>query len=200
MQHVPCGEVDHTRGEVRLFSCKHYNYVQYILRTNSKFLLRSAAAAQVGSTIVSVSLSFGLTYGILVWCVAHVSGGHINPAVTFSFLVARKITFPQAASYVAAQVVGALVGAAVLYGTTPTYEAVPGFGVAQPATAAAYPLGPVGVGQVFVVEAVVSFALVLTVFATCDQNRMNFLGLGPLTIGWSASAGYFWSVSGVISG
>jgi len=43
------------------------------------------------ATNVHISLAFGLSVATIVWMIAHVSGGHINPAITVSFLVTRKI-------------------------------------------------------------------------------------------------------------
>jgi len=41
---------------------------------------------------VQISLCFGLSVATIVWAIAHVSGGHINPAISFSFMVTRKIS------------------------------------------------------------------------------------------------------------
>jgi len=69
-----------------------------------------------GSTVVQISLTFGIAVATSVWCIAHISGGHINPAVTVAMLVTRKITLVKAVLYIIAQCVGAMAGAGILRG------------------------------------------------------------------------------------
>ena len=66
--------------------------------------------------LVEISLAFGLGVATAVWCIGHVSGGHINPAVSCGMVVARRITVVRCVMYILAQCVGAIFGAGVLYG------------------------------------------------------------------------------------
>ncbi|XP_027488518.1 aquaporin-2-like, partial [Corapipo altera] len=70
-------------------------------------------------SILQIALAFGLAIGSLVQAFGHISGAHINPAVTIAFLVGNQISFPRALLYVLAQLVGAIAGAGILYGVTP---------------------------------------------------------------------------------
>jgi aquaporin Z len=71
------------------------------------------AADRIG--VLGVSLAFGLALLAMAYTIGHVSGCHINPAVTLGFLVSRKITTVQAGYYWAAQLVGAAIGGLVIY-------------------------------------------------------------------------------------
>jgi glycerol uptake facilitator-like aquaporin len=66
---------------------------------------------------VSVGLAFGLAITVLVYTIAPISGGHINPAVTFAFALVGHMSWFQAARYMVAQCLGALLGAALVWGT-----------------------------------------------------------------------------------
>ncbi|NWI01852.1 MIP protein, partial [Tichodroma muraria] len=55
----------------------------------------------------------------VVQTLGHVSGGHVNPAITLAFLLASQLSLPRALGYLLAQVLGMLAGAGVLYGVTP---------------------------------------------------------------------------------
>lgn len=66
-----------------------------------------------------VSLCFGLSIATMVQCFGHISGAHVNPAITAAMVVTRKLSLPKAIFYLLAQCVGAIVGAAILFGVTP---------------------------------------------------------------------------------
>ncbi|CAJ0938586.1 unnamed protein product [Ranitomeya imitator] len=71
------------------------------------------------ANVLLIALSFGLILATMVQSVGHVSGAHINPAVTFAFLIGSQMSLFRAIFYIAAQLLGAVAGAAVLYGVTP---------------------------------------------------------------------------------
>lgn len=69
--------------------------------------------------LLLISLCFGLSIATMVQCFGHISGAHINPAVTAAMVVTRKLSLAKAAFYLLSQCVGAIVGAAILFGITP---------------------------------------------------------------------------------
>lgn len=69
--------------------------------------------------VLHAALCFGLAAATLIQSIGHISGGHINPAVTFAYLVGSQMSLFRAIFYMAAQCLGAVAGAAVLYGVTP---------------------------------------------------------------------------------
>lgn len=71
---------------------------------------------QVGDLQVCIAIAFGFGIAVLAYCIAPLSGGHINPAVTFSFVIQRKMTWLEAGCYWLAQLLGAIFGAALLWG------------------------------------------------------------------------------------
>jgi aquaporin Z len=75
----------------------------------------AAAFPEVGIGLLGVSLAFGLSVVTMAYAIGHVSGCHLNPAVTVGLAVGGRFPPAQIIPYVIAQVVGAVVGAAVLY-------------------------------------------------------------------------------------
>uniref|UniRef100_A0A2R8VI16 Aquaporin-5 n=1 Tax=Mus musculus TaxID=10090 RepID=A0A2R8VI16_MOUSE len=70
-------------------------------------------------TILQISIAFGLAIGTLAQALGPVSGGHINPAITLALLIGNQISLLRAIFYVAAQLVGAIAGAGILYWLAP---------------------------------------------------------------------------------
>lgn len=68
---------------------------------------------------VLISLCFGLSIATMVQCFGHISGGHVNPAVTAAMVVTRKLSLAKALFYVPAQCLGAVTGAGIVYFITP---------------------------------------------------------------------------------
>src|SRR4051794_27292836 len=75
----------------------------------------AAAFPEVGIGLLGVSLAFGLTVVTMAYAIGHVSGCHLNPAVTVGLAAGGRFPTNQILPYVVAQVVGAVIGAAVLY-------------------------------------------------------------------------------------
>lgn len=127
---------------------------------------------------VGVALAFGLVLLALAYAIGPVSGCHVNPAVTLGVLMRRGITAQEAVAYWVAQVVGALVGAALLK------LMVSGFGGVADATGA---LGTnnwgktISAGGTFVLEVVMTFLLVFVVLLV--TNRAAAPGFAGLAIG-----------------
>jgi hypothetical protein len=72
---------------------------------------------QGNSFLVTVSLAFGLAIAVLIYTIAPISGGHINPAVTFAFVLSGKMPVYTGMLYVLAQCLGALLGASIVWGS-----------------------------------------------------------------------------------
>lgn len=75
----------------------------------------AAAFPEVGIGLVGVSFAFGLTVLTMAYAIGHVSGCHLNPAVTVGLCAAGRFPGGQVLSYVASQVAGAVAGAGILY-------------------------------------------------------------------------------------
>ncbi|MGO9088541.1 MAG: aquaporin Z [Terriglobales bacterium] len=75
----------------------------------------AAGIPNVGIGYAGVALAFGLTVLTMVYAVGHISGGHFNPAISVGLVVGKRFPVSDLLPYVAAQVVGAIAAAGVLY-------------------------------------------------------------------------------------
>src|SRR4051795_7130210 len=75
----------------------------------------AAALPNLGIGFLGVSFAFGLTVLTMAYAVGHISGGHFNPAVTLGLWAGGRCANQHVLPYIVAQVVGAIIAAAVLY-------------------------------------------------------------------------------------
>lgn len=138
----------------------------------------------VSAGVVATALAFGLVMLVVAYALGPVSGAHINPAVTTGFLLAGRISVRDAVGYWVAQLVGAVVGAAVLrgmfagaadYTTSSTGLGTNGFGGAS--------MVGLGAGGAFLAEVVLTFLFVLVVLAA--TRKAAFAQVAGLAIGFA---------------
>ncbi|NXH02617.1 AQP2 protein, partial [Loxia leucoptera] len=138
-------------------------------------------SAPAPSTL-QIALAFGLAIGTLVQALGHVSGAHINPAVTLGCLLGSQLSLLRALFYVVAQLLGGVVGAAILHEVTPAS--------ARQGLALNKLHNETTTGQAVTVELFLTFQLVLCIFASTDERREDNLGSPALSIGLSVAVGH----------
>ncbi len=135
-----------------------------------------------------INAGWGVAVFVGAFCANQVSGAHINPAVTVAMLVAGKITLAQTGTYIAAQLVGAIIGAVLVYLCYRQHFDATDDADAKLACFSTAPNIP-GNRQAFLCEAVGTFALILPIFLMVTPTLLQgiepadtdaVLGLGSL--------------------
>jgi len=144
-------------------------------------VVASAAAAPAAASIgpLGVALAHGVALAILVSMTMNISGGHLNPAVTIALWIANKIDGKLVAQYIGAQLLGALVGAALIKGVFPPAAGTLAVG-GTPRL-----VGNVTFNQGIWVEAILTFFLVSAVFGTAISAE------APRIAGWGIGLAVF---------
>lgn len=152
----------------------------------AKFVaMEGATPLNLGIAFVGVSLAFGLTVLSMAYAIGHISGCHLNPAVSVGLCVGGRFPSSEVGPYVIAQVLGAIAGAATLYFIA---SGAPGFKI-DPASAGAFATngygdfspGKYGMVQAFVAEVVLTFFFLLIILGATDSRAPA--GFAPLPIG-----------------
>jgi len=136
-----------------------------------------------GIGIADVSFAFGLTVLTMAYAIGHISGCHLNPAVTLGLTVARRFPARDLPGYVVAQLLGAVAGSAVLYGIasgTAGFQlssgfAANGFGEHSP--------GGYSLGACFLAELVLTFFFLFVILGATDKRAPA--GFAPIPIGFA---------------
>lgn len=120
-----------------------------------------------------IAFAFMLVIAALVYAIGHISGCHINPAVTLALAVAKKMPWSEVPGYLLAQFLGGTAGAFAIWGALGNAGLKAGLG------SLSY-TAPVTVGQAFFVELLGTFLLIIVVFGTATDSRA--------TPGWAGLA------------
>jgi aquaporin Z len=141
----------------------------------------AAGFPAVGIGLVGVSLAFGLTVVTMAYAIGHVSGCHLNPAVTVGLAAGGRFPAGQIAPYIIAQVVGAIIAAGVLYYIA---SGAPGFDVAKGFASNGYAEhspGKYSLGAALVTEFVMTAMFLFIIMGATHGKAPT--GFAPLAIG-----------------
>lgn len=140
----------------------------------------AAAFPQVGIGLLGVSFAFGLTVLTMAYAIGHISGCHLNPAVSVGLMVGKRFPANELPGYIGAQVVGAILGAGTLYliaSGKPGFElggfASNGFGEHSP--------GGYSMMAALIAEIVLTFMFLLIILGATDSRAPQ--GFAPIAIG-----------------
>lgn len=188
-----------TQADMQQFEQQQYQEqnTEIVVHETVRGLLRPAAAEMLGSALfifiacgsamttvrfqitgnaaIGIALTFGFTIFVLCYSIGHISGGHLNFAVTFTFALLRKISILKALFYFLAQFLGGLIGIGFLKLVTPGSWWISCF-----ATNMVQP--ELTVGHAFLAEYILTFMLMWVVMAACDSSKSNQM-LVPFAIG-----------------
>lgn len=148
----------------------------------AKFIaVEGATPINLGIGLVGVSLAFGLTVLTMAYAIGHISGCHLNPAVSIGLCVGGRFSKAELLPYIVAQVLGAIAGAAVLWViasgqtgfSTAGGFASNGFGEHSP--------GHFSALAAFVAEVVLTFFFLLIILGATDRRAPQ--GFAPIAIG-----------------
>uniref|UniRef100_A0A8D9EMZ5 Aquaporin AQPAe.a n=1 Tax=Cacopsylla melanoneura TaxID=428564 RepID=A0A8D9EMZ5_9HEMI len=124
--------------------------------------------------VTKIALTFGFVIATIAQAIGHVSGCHINPAVTIGLFCSGHISLLKGFFYIIMQCVGAVAGSAVLQSVTTKPCCDLGMTALNP---------EINAVQGLVIEAIITFVLVLTVEAVCDDRRTDIKGSVPVAVG-----------------
>ena len=141
----------------------------------------AAAFPALGIGFTGVAFAFGLTVLTMAYALGHISGCHLNPAVSVGLVTGKRFPAKDLLPYIGSQVVGAIVGAGVLYLIA---SGKPGFDTSGGFASNGYGLhspGGYSLGACLVAEIVLTMFFLLIIMGSTDKRVPN--GFAPLAIG-----------------
>jgi len=140
-----------------------------------------AASSPLGIGVLGVALAFGLTVLTMAFAIGHISGCHLNPAVSVGLFVGGRFPAKELPAYIIAQVIGAIIAAALIYYIANGKE---GFDLASGLASNGYgehSPGKYSMAAGFVCELVMTAMFVLIILGATDKRAPA--GLAPIAIG-----------------
>jgi aquaporin Z len=140
----------------------------------------AAAFPQLGIGFVGVALAFGLTVMTMAFAIGHISGCHLNPAITIGLAVAKRFPWSNVAAYIAVQVLGAIVASGVLFAIA---SGKPGFAIGGFAANGFGEHSPGGYSleSAILAEGVLTFMFLMIILGATDKRAPA--GFAPIAIG-----------------
>jgi len=129
-------------------------------------------------SVLFIALGHGGAIALMVYAFGHVSGAHINPAVTIPMIITKKISITDGIAYIIFQLIGAVAAAATLWAIVPELGAKVNFATQGGPSA----LINNSVSSAFAIEAILTFFLVLVIFMTALHKKAS-PGMHGLSIG-----------------
>jgi aquaporin Z len=141
----------------------------------------AAAFPGLGIGFAGVALAFGLTVLTMAYAIGHISGCHLNPAVSVGLVVAKRFPVAELPAYVIAQVLGGIAGSAVLFFIASGKD---GFSLASGFAANGYAdhsPGMYSMGACLAAEIVLTFMFLMIILGSTDKRAPQ--GFAPIAIG-----------------
>jgi aquaporin Z len=137
-------------------------------------------APHLGIAFVGVAFAFGLTVLTMAFAIGHISGCHLNPAVSIGLVVGKRFPASELGPYIVAQVAGAIVASGVLYVIA---SGRPGFALGGFATNGFGDYSPGGYSLLacFLIEVVLTCFFLLVILGSTDERAPK--GFAPIAIG-----------------
>jgi len=166
------------------FSAEFFGTLVLVLMGCGSAVL-AGANGTTGVGILGIAFAFGLSVVAMAYAVGHISGCHINPAISIGMVVAGRMRAKEAGVFIIAQILGAIAGAGLLFLIASGKDgySVAANGLGQDGYAAASP-GGYNLLSGFVAETVFTFIFLLVIFGSTSTKNING-GFAGLAIGLS---------------
>jgi len=161
-------------------------YLAELLGTFVLVFMGTGSAVVAGKYIgfLGISLAFGISVLVMVYTIGHISGCHINPAITIAMLLNGKISAKDAVIYIIVQSIGAVIASVLLLNIMagfPGYDLAAN-GLGQNGYGAASPAG-FSLASGFIAEVVLTFIFLIVIFGSTSKNAPS--GFAGIPIGFA---------------